>query len=156
MTTVLVGLDGSRAARLAFHAAVEQAQWRDATVTAFYSVFVPALLGKSLVPKGELTAYGDHVLDIELGALAEDFGGTIPIEVGRRVHMGHVGEGLLEAANDEDLGVELVVLGARGLGGFSSLLLGSVTTYAVHHLTVPLLIVPADLDDVPADEITVL
>lgn len=147
MNTVLVGLDGSRAARVAFHEAVREAAWRNATVTVFHSVFVPMVLGKSLnlESKERLEEYGHYVIDSELEALAETFDdGVLPVEVGRVVWPGHVGEGLIEVAHDPKRGVELVVLGTRGLGGFGSLLLGSVTTYAVNHLRVPLLVVPVD------------
>ena len=158
MTTVLVGLDGSRAARVAFTAAVKEAEWRDASITVFHSVFVPMVLGKSLnlASTERLEEYGHYVLDTELNALTNAFGGTIPVEVDRVVRAGHVGDGLIEIAHDPDRGVELVVLGTRGLGGFGSLLLGSVTTYAIGHLRVPMLVIPVDLADIPADEISVL
>jgi nucleotide-binding universal stress UspA family protein len=144
MTTVLAGLDGSQAARTAFLAAVQEAEWRDASVTAYHSVFVPMVLGKSLSlePGDQLDDYGNFVLDRELEVISGAFDTEIPVAVERVVWPGHVGEGLIEVAHDASRGVELVVLGTRGLGGFSSLLLGSVTTYAVNHLQVPLLVVP--------------
>jgi nucleotide-binding universal stress UspA family protein len=160
MSTVLVGLDGSRAARVAFHAAVQEAQWRNISLTVYHSVFVPMVLGKRFTTETheQIDEYGHYVLDRELAALTDTFDGKLPVEVQRVVWPGHVGEGLIEVAHDEDRGVELVVLGTRGLGGFSSLLLGSVTTYAVNHLHVPLLIVPVDAADLvdPDEELSVL
>jgi nucleotide-binding universal stress UspA family protein len=144
VTTVLVGLDGSQAARTAFLAAIREAEWRGASVTAYHSVFVPMVLGKSLnLQSGDqLEDYGHYVLDRELEAISGQFEAEIPVAVHRVVWLGHVGEGLIEVAHDPSHEVELVVLGTRGLGGFGSLLLGSVTTYAVNHLRVPLLVVP--------------
>lgn len=160
MTTVLVGLDGSRAARVAFQAAVREAVWRDSSVTVYHSVFVPMVMGKSLNLQSQdrLEEYGHYVLDGELEALEELYEDGMPADIHRVIWPGHVGEGLIETAHDIERGVELVVLGTRGLGGFGSLLLGSVTSYAVHHLKVPLLVVPFDEEEpvAPEDELSVL
>jgi len=144
MSTVLVGLDGSMASRIAFREAVREAEWRDATLCVFHVVFVPMVLGKSLnlTTTEELESYGHYIVDSELSLLADEYDGEFPVTIERCVRAGHMGEELLRASNDPDRAVELVVLGARGLGGFSSLMLGSLTTYAVHHLVRPLLVVP--------------
>jgi nucleotide-binding universal stress UspA family protein len=53
------------------------------------------------------------------------------------VQRGHPAEVLLEAAKDADL----LVVGSRGRGGFSGMLLGSVSTQLAHHASCPILIV---------------
>jgi nucleotide-binding universal stress UspA family protein len=49
-------------------------------------------------------------------------------------------EALLKAGEEADL----VVVGSRGLGGFSGLLLGSTSSQVIHHATCPVVMVPGD------------
>ncbi|MEV4560428.1 universal stress protein [Kitasatospora sp. NPDC049285] len=60
-------------------------------------------------------------------------------ELGLHVVLGNVIDVLLQAAT----GRHTLVLGTRGNGGFTRLLLGSVSTAAVHHASCPVLVVPA-------------
>ncbi|MFE0464772.1 universal stress protein [Kitasatospora sp. NPDC058965] len=60
-------------------------------------------------------------------------------ELALHVVQGQAIEVLLAGA----VGQHTLVVGARGNGGFSRLLLGSVSTAAVHHAACPVLVVPA-------------
>lgn len=147
MGTIIVGLDGSDTARAAFAEAILEAQWRDAELLALHvmaysaSVGLEVGIGPDLM---ELKKRGEASLEAELNKLEAGYEGGFPVRVEARVALGHAGAELVHAAEQTgDGGAELVVLGSRGLGGFKGLLLGSITTYAVHHCKSRLLIVPA-------------
>ncbi len=149
MGFIVVGIDGSETSRKAFHEAVREAQWRGASLLALHVVANPVMTGYEF---GDLINVvlegGKEFATGELKFLSETYDGAFPVVVDHSVVMGHAGMELLSAAEgDEASGpAELVVLGSRGLGGFKGLLLGSVTTYAAHHLECPLLIVPFKVD----------
>ena len=65
-------------------------------------------------------------------------------DVEAEVLVGHPGAGLLAIARPQDL----LVVGSRGLGGFSRLLLGSVGHEVAHHAPCPTVIVPTPTEQV--------
>jgi nucleotide-binding universal stress UspA family protein len=73
--------------------------------------------------------------DKVLAALGE--GRPTSVEV--RVVNGFPAEELVKAAG----GADMIVLGSRGAGGFSRLLMGSVTFQVAQHAHCPVLIVPS-------------
>ncbi len=89
-------------------------------------------------------AYDDVAADAALAAAVEAaLGAEAASQVIRRVVCDLPAPGLLAAAHDADL----LVVGARGLGGFQGLLLGSVSQQCLHHAEVPIAIVRGDRDD---------
>lgn len=139
MKTIVVGVDGSETSRRALRWALDYADDEDRIIAAHVWRLIPA--GAFEVPALDLTDLESRArtilqdaLDEVVGDVAGDDGPTIDTEV----RMGHVGEALIELSTDADL----LVVGTRGYGGFRGLLLGSVSTYIVHHARCPVTIVP--------------
>ena len=78
---------------------------------------------------------GQQLTDKVLAAL-----GTAPPQVTVRAVIRIAAEELLNASKDADM----LVVGSRGLGGFTRLLLGSVSTQVTHHAQCPVVVVPAE------------
>lgn len=144
MSFVVVGVDGSATSHKALVAAVEQAKMAEAEVRVVNVVVLPAMSGYEFGPIDleAMKSAAQTTLTNTIDQLNAEYGGTVPVPVSSQVVTGHVGIEILRAAQEGD-GAVMVVAGSRGFGGFKSLLLGSVTTYLTHHLTCPLLIIPA-------------
>jgi nucleotide-binding universal stress UspA family protein len=143
MPGIIVGVDGSPHSRRALKWAVSEAAARHAPLTvltvqqaaAGYWGPVPYAGDPGLTEQAlkEVQKETDDVLE-EVDA------GSPPPSVTVRAVNGLPAEELLAAAEDADL----LVVGARGAGGFKRLLLGSVSTHVTHHARCPVVVVPAD------------
>jgi nucleotide-binding universal stress UspA family protein len=69
-----------------------------------------------------------------------------PERIATSVLRGLPARALLDAAHDADL----LVVGSRGLGGFSGLVLGSVGSYCAHHAPCPVVVVRRAASEVAA------
>ncbi len=149
MGVVVVGVDLSATSTRALREAIVEAQWRNCSVVALYVLTMPAIaaveFGAMSIDLEEIRRSGQRALDTHIAEVAATYDGGFPVDVVARVVIGHTGTQILEAAEETD--AELVVLGSRGLGGFRGLMVGSVTTYAIHHLQTRLLVIPADDSD---------
>jgi nucleotide-binding universal stress UspA family protein len=142
MTGVVVaGVDGSEGAQRALEWAADEARMRGARLRAVSVWSYLDQAGGSFDP-----SYGEddarRLLDGAVDALG-DAGG---IDIERLTVCDLPSRGLLDAAGD----AELVVVGARGRGGFQGLLLGSVSQQVVQHAPCPVVIVPQRGDTPPA------
>jgi nucleotide-binding universal stress UspA family protein len=137
---VVVGVDESAGAAEALKWAVREADARGAVLTA---VLVWSWLDQHHVYQSE---HFDPAFDEDdaFGTLerivARTLGDEVP-GIQLRTVRALAGRGLVDAAADADL----LVVGARGLGGFKALLVGSVSQYCLHHAPCPVVVVkPAD------------
>ena len=140
METVVVGIDGSASAHAALEYAVAEARRRSARLRIVSAWHVPGI------------AYGGggFALDQEtfdaLRANAQELVDAAVAEVHRlQPSLPCEGEAIEEQAAaallEEAAGADLIVVGNRGRGGFSSLLLGSVSQQVVHHAHCPVVVV---------------
>lgn len=136
---IVVGVDGSPGSAGALRWAIEEGGLRGAQVDAVNAWHLTGTgqdyYGAAGLDPSVLEAAARTVLDRAVdGADAS----VLKEPVNRRVVSGGAGAALLDAAR----GADLLVVGARGHGGFVGLLLGSVSQQVTHHATCPVVVVP--------------
>ncbi|MFC7495176.1 MULTISPECIES: universal stress protein [unclassified Nocardioides] len=139
--TVIVGHDGSSTSDLALAWAIDYAARFDADVRVIrgWSMSTaprPASMTPGYVPPIEEWEAA-VVADLERACsrvVAERGAG---VEVSCEGFRGAAANGLVEASQDADL----LVVGARGLGGFKGLALGSVSDQCVRHAACPVVVI---------------
>jgi len=144
MPGIIVGVDGSDHSRRALEWAIGEAAVRRAPLTVLTVHQAVAGYWGGPVPYAgdpELTAQArkeaQQLTDDVLATFDE---GSRPPSVVVRAVNGLPAAELLEAT----AGADLLVVGARGAGGFKRLLLGSVSTHLTHHAHCPVVVIPAD------------
>jgi nucleotide-binding universal stress UspA family protein len=142
---IMVGVDGSTSSRDAIRWAIDEARLRKTKVDAVFAWQSPLVVGTHYIPPDLIDpqALSRHAEEIVEAAVAEA-GAASDVEIESRAVEGAPARVLLAESRDADL----LVLGSRGHGGFSELLLGSVGQQCVHHAACPVVIVrPARSDD---------
>lgn len=135
---VVVGVDGSPDSLRALKWAAGYARDHGAPLQAVSVYEMPVVWGgayalAALPDAKDLAAKAREVLGESVReALGED------AEVTERVEEGHPARVLVNASR----AAQLVVVGSRGHGGFTGLLLGSVSQYCVTHARCPVLVLP--------------
>jgi nucleotide-binding universal stress UspA family protein len=137
---IVVGVDGSEGSLRALRWAAEEARLRDAVLEAVAVWHVPVL---STIPAFGVMPSADEMTEQARAGLIEllqDEGITSGdgLTVLETVAQGSAAGVLVDLAADADL----LVVGSRGHGGFSGLLLGSVSQATVTHSRCPVVIVP--------------
>lgn len=140
MERIVVGIDGSPASGVALRWAIDEARSHGAALEAVYAwhdVYIGGeypMASTLMLP----TLYQDaaeKLLDTLVEA--EDQTGLVS-PITRLLVRDSAAHAILEAAK----GADLIVVGSRGRGGFSGLLLGSVSQQVVHHATCPVVVIP--------------
>lgn len=133
---IVVGMDGSTSAQRAAQWAAKEATVRGRGLTLAYAV-IPVVsggaFGVGMPPRLDLIDDMRTSATAELTRLAADLDCPdvlVHVEVG-------TASGLLLMASDT---AEMIVLGSRGHGGFTGLLLGSVGTQVASHANCPVVI----------------
>jgi len=148
---VIVGVDDSDQSQLAVQFAFAEATRRDVAVVAVRAWHPPAPDPYSVgFLRSEEIAEFETAETRLLHNRIEPAAKAYPqVRVQTRLVAGPARAALTEAAHDG----QLVVVGSRGHGGFSGLLLGSVGLYLVHYAPCPVVVVregpPAETKDTP-------
>lgn len=134
---IIVGVDGSDSSLAALDWALEEARLRSGQVHIVSAWHYP-VIGDAAGRGPDRDAFGEHARQANADALRHS--AAAGVEVTSEVTEGHPADVLLRAA----AGADLLVLGSRGHGGFTGMLLGSVSNHAVHHAPCPVLVVRTD------------
>ncbi len=139
---VVVGVDGSAGAQAAVAWCAEMADGLDAEVVAVYAL--PPFL--QLIPPAPPPSAPIYYSDETRGRLQEHLEEwCAPLRAAGVPYRAILAEGapaqaLLEVADEHD--AALLVVGRRGKGGFTELLLGSVAHHLSHHSMRPVVVIP--------------
>jgi nucleotide-binding universal stress UspA family protein len=137
MAEIVVGVDGSAHGAVALRWAAREAEVRGSELVA---VLVWDLFNQRHADGTRRfdPEYDERHADEALARIVEDaLGAERGATVTRRAICELPAPGLLGAAE----GADLLVIGARGLGGFRGLLLGSVSQQVLHHAAMPVAVV---------------
>ncbi|NUR94503.1 MAG: universal stress protein [Kribbellaceae bacterium] len=138
-STVVVGVDGSKASAKAIDFAFDQAEALHAQVVAVHGWTSPFLTYADGASMLEFDA--DKIREETRLLVAESVAGAAAdhpdVKWTTELVMGSAGQALVLRSESADL----VVVGTRGRGGFTGLLLGSVSQTVLHHTHCPIAIV---------------
>ncbi|MFJ9443506.1 universal stress protein [Kitasatospora sp. NPDC101235] len=136
---IVVGVDGSPASEQALRWAIDYARAVGGTVHAIAAWEYPAFYGWA--GQGVPTVETFNPEEIAGKTLSETItkvaGDDAGVQITETVMPGNAARALLEAAK----GAALIVVGSRGLGGFTGVLLGSVSRHLTEHAPCPVVVV---------------
>lgn len=143
MNRIVVGVDGSPQSKRALRWAANEAHLRGAHLSVIHAFMFPHLGAEQALATDAIIRIQREAQDLvenevdELGEMA------IGLDVSCAAAEGAPTQILLEASREADI----LVVGSRGRGGFTALLLGSVSQQCAQHATCPVVIVPPEQAD---------
>jgi nucleotide-binding universal stress UspA family protein len=138
---IVVGVDGSLESQHALQLAFEEAAMRGTDVAA---VRAYGLLGPSYSP--DVPGFiedSEQRQDAEMTALAADVASWARKYPDVHISCSAIAGSPAQVLSDQSSKARLVVVGTRGHGGFTGLLLGSVGLHLLHHANCPVLVARA-------------
>lgn len=139
---IVVGCDGSEGSAAALRFGAAEAKLRDGRLRMVVAYDRTVVLVDGYAHAGdELTARYKEQAKSAAEAVRDKVTAELdePVDVELVVDRGRPAQVLIDHARD----AQMLVVGARGLGTWGRLLLGSVSTEVVHHADVPVVVIPA-------------
>ena len=143
MSGIVVGVDGSGHSQRALERAMKEAAIRHASLTVLtVHEAIRGYYGHMVVYSDdpERTEEARQAVQAETDKVLAGLAGPRPDSVTVKAVHGFPVEELINAGKDADM----LVLGSRGAGGFTRLMMGSVSSQVAQHAHCPVLIVPPE------------
>lgn len=134
---IVLGIDGSPASERATALAFEEASWRKAELVAMHAWSDADWPDMAPIPWSDIAPDAEATLAERLAGWQEKYP---DVAVRRVVVRDHPAKNLLALAES----AQLVVVGSHGRGGFTGMLLGSVSTAVVHGIQTPVIVARHD------------
>ena len=145
MSAIIVGVDGSGHSGRALEWAMKEAAVRRVplTVIAVHEISV-GYWGSGVVNPADHAVAEQlrRAVQLEVEKALDELGESRPGSVTVQVVSGTPAHELLSTAKARN--ADLIVVGSRGAGGFTRLLMGSVSTQVSHHARCPVVIIPQE------------
>ncbi|MBK7167587.1 MAG: universal stress protein [Candidatus Microthrix sp.] len=135
---IVVGVDGSDSARNALRWALTEASVRNLPVVVVNGWMEPTVVATfpgMASPIDAISKAASNLIEAELEMAAQDAAGVT-------VRVQAVSASGASALVDESRGASLVVVGSKGQGGLSRVLLGSVAQQVMCHAECPVVVIP--------------
>ncbi|WP_020619731.1 universal stress protein [Paenibacillus daejeonensis] len=134
---LLVAYDGSEQSIRALKTGIEMARSWNAKLEVVHVFDIPMLIvGEAMIPPPVENSVAIAQEADNLAAEAQSILSASDVQAEVTVLQGDPGRRVIEMA--EEKGIDLIILGSRGISGIKEMFLGSVSNYIVKHSNIPL------------------